>query len=87
MLSARSFSKRATRKVLIDIPGKADISPTEDKENVHDPIHWCIESGSRLLGGAKRGRGRPRHNVGRASPPVRLPKTDWKLANSSDPIH
>src|SRR5262249_19248802 len=25
-----------------------------------------------------RGRGRPRHNVGRASPPVRLPKTAWK---------
>src|SRR6516225_2903438 len=26
----------------------------------------------------RRGRGRPRHNVGRASPPVRLPKTAWK---------
>src|SRR6516225_2749385 len=26
------------------------------------------------------GRGRPRHNVGRASPPDRLPKTAWKLA-------
>ena len=76
MLSAPSFSKRATRKVLIDIPGKADISLTEDQEIVHDPIH----SWSRLLGGAKRGRGRPRHNVGRASPPLRLPKTDWKLA-------
>ena len=55
MLSARSFSKRATRKVLIDIPGKADISLTEDQENVHDPIH----SWSRLLGGAKRGRDAP----------------------------
>jgi DAK2 domain len=28
----------------------------------------------------ERGRGRPRHNVGRASSPVRLPKTAWKLA-------
>ena len=27
-----------------------------------------------------RGRGRPRHNVGRASSPVRSPKTAWKLA-------
>src|ERR1700752_1105627 len=29
---------------------------------------------------AKRGRGRLRHNVGRASSPVRLPKTALKLA-------
>ena len=27
-----------------------------------------------------RGRGRPRHNVERASSPVRFPKTAWKLA-------
>ena len=27
----------------------------------------------------ERWRGRPRLNVGRASPPVRLPKTAWKL--------
>ena len=29
---------------------------------------------------SRRGRGRPRHNVGRATSPVRLPKTAWKLA-------
>src|SRR5262249_42560746 len=28
----------------------------------------------------KRGRGRPRHNVGRASPPVRLLETAWKMS-------
>ena len=28
----------------------------------------------------RRGRGRPRHNVGRASSPVRFAKTAWKLA-------
>jgi hypothetical protein len=33
---------------------------------------------SPLLG--KRGRGRPRHNVRRASSPVRWPKAAWKLA-------
>ena len=43
--------------------------------------------GVRKLGGAspatpQRGRGRPRHNVGRASPPVGLPKTAWKIGQT-----
>jgi len=44
------------------------------------------DGGPQAAGGAccwqrpKRGRGGPRHNVGRASSPVRLPKTAWKLA-------
>jgi hypothetical protein len=33
----------------------------------------------------QRGRGRPRHNVGRASSPVRLPKTVGKLAKLQGP--
>jgi len=33
----------------------------------------------------RRGRGRPRHIVGRASSPVRLPKTAWKLAKLQRP--
>ena len=34
----------------------------------------------RISDPSERGRGRPRHNVGRASSPVRLPKTGWKMS-------
>jgi hypothetical protein len=37
-------------------------------------------SGGELLATPVRGRGRPRHNVGRASSPVRFPKAARKLA-------
>src|SRR6516165_6602143 len=37
-------------------------------------------AGARPRSRKLRGRGRPRHNVGRASSPIRLPKTAWKLA-------
>src|SRR6516164_9554677 len=39
-----------------------------------------IGSAAKNVQTPERGRGRPRHNVGRATSPVRLPKTTWKLA-------
>jgi hypothetical protein len=40
----------------------------------------CSVGGYQFAFRPERGRGRPRHNVGRASSPVRFPKTAWKLA-------
>src|SRR6516225_5934434 len=43
----------------------------------------CVQNGPAVRPWPdERGRGRPRHNVERASPPVRLSKTAWKCPNS-----